>query len=89
MLTHVAGDALKIRAGIYKNGPPKEKKIQGVMSRITPIQKVTSLEHMKVRIREAVKCVSPEMLDEVWQELDYHLNTYRATRGAHIELMSP
>jgi hypothetical protein len=44
---------------------------------------------MKVRIREAVKCVSPEMLDEVWQELDYRINTCSATRGAHIEPVLP
>jgi hypothetical protein len=41
------------------------------------------------RIRKAVKRVSPETLDEDWQKLDYHLNPCRATKGAHIKLMTP
>jgi hypothetical protein len=51
------------------------------MSRVTPNQKITSLENMKARIKEAVKRTSSEM-DEVWQELDYNVNTCRATREA-------
>jgi hypothetical protein len=33
----------------------------------------------------AVKNIDAPMLTRVWQELEYHIDVCRATRGAHVE----
>jgi hypothetical protein len=55
---------------------------------VTCSTKPTSLEELNNRIRNVVHSVTLEMLMQVWQELDYHVEEYLATRGTHIELMS-
>jgi hypothetical protein len=37
------------------------------------------------RIIEAVELITPHMLINTWQELEYRLDICRATTGAHIE----
>jgi hypothetical protein len=34
---------------------------------------------------EAVAAVDRQMLQRVWQELDYRIDIYRVTKGGHIE----
>jgi hypothetical protein len=41
---------------------------------------------MWVEIIEAVELVTPHMLINTWQELEYRLDICRATTGAHIEV---
>jgi hypothetical protein len=43
-------------------------------------------EKFRQRIIEAVELITPHMLINTWQELEYRLDTCRATRGAHIEV---
>jgi hypothetical protein len=38
------------------------------------------------RIIEAVELITPHMLINTWQELEYRLDTCQATTGAHIEV---
>jgi hypothetical protein len=45
----------------------------------------TSIPEMKVRIRTAVETITADMLQTVWNELDYHVDVCRITQGAHIE----
>ena len=45
----------------------------------------TSLEELKQRITEVLENVMQDMLQRVWQELDYRLDVCRVTGGAHIE----
>jgi hypothetical protein len=40
---------------------------------------------LKARIIAAVKNVDAPMLTRVWQELEYHIDVCRVTRGAHIK----
>jgi len=40
---------------------------------------------MKVRIRTAIETITADMLQTVWNELDYHVAVCRITKGAHIE----
>ena len=47
----------------------------------------TCVEGLKERITEALKTVTQDMLQRVWQELDYRLDVCRLTSGAHIENM--
>jgi len=44
-----------------------------------------SLNKLKQRITTAVASVDEDMLRSVWTELDYRIDTYRVTKGSHIE----
>jgi hypothetical protein len=35
----------------------------------------------------AVETITPEILQRVWQEFDYHIGVCRVTKGAHIEAL--
>jgi len=43
------------------------------------------LADLKARIIAGVKNIDAPMLTGVWQELEYHIDVCRVTRGAHIE----
>ena len=59
----------------------------GVTSRIrfvfTPLP--ASIPEMKVRIRTAIETITADMLQTVWNEIDYHVDVCRITKDAHIE----
>ena len=38
-----------------------------------------------VRIRTAIETITADMLQTVWNELDYRFDVCRITKGAHIE----
>jgi len=40
---------------------------------------------LKVRIRTAIETTTADMLQTVWNELDYCLDVCKITKGAHIE----
>ena len=44
-----------------------------------------SIPELKVRIRTAIETITTDMLQTVWNELDYHVDVCRITKGAHIE----
>ena len=48
--------------------------------------KVTDLQDLKTRIRNAFELVIVEMLERTWREIEYRLDVVRATRGAHIDV---
>jgi hypothetical protein len=43
------------------------------------------IDELKLRITAAIKTIGRNMLKRVWDELDYRLDNWRATNGAHIE----
>jgi hypothetical protein len=47
--------------------------------------RLQDLADLKPRIIAAVRNIDPPMLTRVWQELEYRIDVYRVTRGAHIE----
>jgi len=49
-------------------------------------RKVRDLADMKQRIIETVELITPHMLINTWQELEYGLDICQATTGAHIEV---
>jgi hypothetical protein len=55
-----------------------------VTSRIVPPLSNT-LDNLRARITAAITEIDPNMLQRVWEELDYRLDVCRVTRGAHIE----
>ena len=44
------------------------------------------LADLRQRIIEAVELITPHMLINTWQELEYRLDICRATTGVHIEV---
>jgi len=44
------------------------------------------LADLKQRIIEAVELITPHMLINTWQELEYRLDICRATTDVHIEV---
>jgi hypothetical protein len=45
----------------------------------------TSIPELKVRIITAIVTITADMLQTVWNELDFHVDVCRITKGAHIE----
>ena len=43
------------------------------------------IPELKVRIRTAIETITADMLQTVWNELDYRVDVCRITKGAHIE----
>ena len=44
-----------------------------------------SIPELKLRIRTAIETITADMLQRVWNELDYRVDVCRITKGAHIE----
>jgi len=44
-----------------------------------------SIPELKVRIRTTIETITADMLQTVWNELDYRVDVCRITKGAHIE----
>ena len=40
---------------------------------------------LKVRIRTVIETITADMLQTVWNELDYRVDVCRITKGAHID----
>jgi hypothetical protein len=45
------------------------------------------LPQLRKRIVEADAATDSEILQRVWQELDYRIEVYRITKGGYIELL--
>ena len=43
------------------------------------------IPELKVRIRTAIETISADMLQTVWNELDYRVDVCRITKRAHVE----
>jgi len=44
-----------------------------------------SSPELKVGIRTAIETITADILQTVWNELDYRVDVCRITKGAHIE----
>ena len=49
-------------------------------------RKVRDLADLRQHIIEAVELITPHMLINTWQELEYRSDICRATTGVHIEV---
>jgi len=43
-----------------------------------------TIPELKVRIRTAIETITADMLQTVWNELDYRVDVCRITKGAHV-----
>jgi hypothetical protein len=48
--------------------------------------KINDLQRLKVRIRDIVATVTPNVLQATWNEVEYRLDICRATKGAYVEI---
>jgi len=44
-----------------------------------------NIPELKVRIKTAIEIIIADMLQTVWNELDYRVDVCRIAKGAHIE----
>jgi hypothetical protein len=58
----------------------------GFIKNVVYSKKVRDLADLKHPIIEAVELITPHMLINTWQELEYRLDICPATTGAHIEV---
>jgi hypothetical protein len=47
---------------------------------------VGSAAALRARINNAAASVTAQTLENTWREIEYHLDTLRATNGAHIQM---
>jgi hypothetical protein len=47
---------------------------------------VNGLDDLKTHIRNAISAITADMLHRTWQELEYRLDVFCATKGAHIKV---
>ena len=59
---------------------------RGLIKNVVYRRKVRDLADLRQRIIEAVELITPHMLINTCQELEYRLDICRATTGAHIEV---
>jgi hypothetical protein len=48
---------------------------------------VANLRDLRNRITAAVALVNRDMLTRVWDEMDYHIDICRSSKGGHIEYL--
>jgi hypothetical protein len=60
-----------------------DQKILKVFLYVPPL--LASILELKVQIRTANETITTDMLQTVWNELDYRVDVCRITKGAHIE----
>jgi hypothetical protein len=58
----------------------------GYLKNIVYQVKIIDLQRLKARIRDTVAMVTPNMLQAMWNEVEYRLNICHAAKGAHIEI---
>ena len=62
---------------------PMDQEILKVFFYVPPLP--TSIPELKVRIRTTTETITTDMLQTVWNELDYRADVCRITKGARIE----
>ena len=60
--------------------------VHNVLKDVVCRRKVRDLVDLRQRIIEAVELITPHMLINMWQELEYRLDSCRATTGPHTEV---
>jgi len=60
-----------------------DQEILKVFFHVSPLP--ASIPELKARMRTAIETITADMLQTVWNELDYGVDVCRITKGAHIE----
>ena len=62
---------------------PMDQEILKVFFYVPPLP--ASIPELKVRVRTAIETITADMLQTVWNELNFRVDVCRITKGAHIE----
>ena len=57
----------------------------GYTKNIVFAEKIRNIQHLQERITSAIETVTRDMIQKTWQEIEFRLDVFRATNGAHIE----
>ena len=49
-------------------------------------EKIRNIQHLQERITSAIEAVTRDMIQKMWQEVEFRLDVSRATKVAHIEM---
>ena len=47
---------------------------------------IRDINDLKQKITDAIATIDDAMLQQTWQEIEYHLDVLRSTNGAHVEV---
>ena len=72
--------------GTRSSTPYSQCPVHNVLKDVVYRRKVRDLADLRQHIIEAVELITPHMLINTWQELEYRLDICRATTCAHIEV---
>jgi hypothetical protein len=81
--TSTLGDAADVNPVIKFLPHTVNYMAQGACVYVSPMPR--DLPQLRHRITEAVAAIERQMLQRVWQELDYRIDICRVTNGGHIE----
>jgi len=49
-------------------------------------EKIRNIQHLQERITSAIETVTRDMIQKMWQEIEFHLDVSRATNGARVAM---
>jgi len=58
----------------------------GYIKNIVYAEKIKNIQHLQERITSAIETVTRNMIQKMWQEIEFRLDVPSATNGAHIEI---
>jgi len=58
----------------------------GYIKNIVYVEKIRNIQHLQEMITSIIETVTRDMIQKMWQEIEFRLGVSRATNGAHIEM---
>ena len=58
----------------------------GYIKNIVYAEKIRNIQHLQERITSAIETVTRDMIQKMWQEIEFRLDVSIATIDAHIEM---
>ena len=58
----------------------------GYIKNIVYAEKIRNIQHLQERITPAIETVTQDMIQKMWQEIEFSLDSSRDTNGSHIEM---
>ena len=49
-------------------------------------EKIRNIQQLQERITSAIENVTRDMIQKMWQEIEFRLDVFRAANGANIEM---
>jgi len=49
-------------------------------------ENIRNIQHLQERLTSAIETATRDMIQKMWQEIEFCLDVFRATKSAHIEM---